>query len=92
MSSSLVGITYDDCKAVNPSDTVNDASGPFAGLLVTAPGTLTFQSRAGTKVVLEAVVVGQVVTVPCIRVFATGTSATVHGLIGAPYYRAMSGS
>jgi len=78
--------TYEDFATLTPSDTVDDPAGCMMGLLVTAAGTLKVRTRSGKDFSLPAVVVGQEIHVPVIRVWSTGTSATVLGLIGAPYF------
>lgn len=86
MSGVGVDRTYDDLRTVTASDATNDPSGPFAGLLVTAAGTLKVTTYKGTTVSLAAVVVGQEIHIPIARVWSTGTSATVVGMMAEPYY------
>jgi hypothetical protein len=74
--------TYDDLRAVTPSDTAKDPAGPFMGLVVTVAGTLKLTTRAGTTLELAAVVVGQEIKTMVQRVWSTGTSATVAGYVG----------
>lgn len=81
--SNILARTYDDLKDVTKSDATNDPAGPFAALLVTVAGTLKFTTRQGTTVALAAVVVGQEIHTPVVRVWSTGTGATVVGYIAA---------
>lgn len=77
---------YEDALAVTPSDAVKDPAGPFAALLVTAAGTLKFTTLGGSTVTLaSSVVVNSIIPVVTSRVWSTGTTATVVGLIAQPY-------
>ena len=89
--STLLAQTYDDLLTISTSDTDN-LPRVCMGLLVTGAGSLKVITRSGTTISLAAVVVGYELRVPVTKVFATGTSATVTGLIGAPYGGAVGGS
>lgn len=83
--SSLWAETYDYAIAVTKSDTVDDPSGPFAGLLVTVAGNVALQCNGGPSatVLTIPVVVGQYLRFPVRRVNNTSTTATVLGLVSA---------
>lgn len=83
MSSCIAAKVYDGIIASTPSDTANDPNGPFAGLYVTSAGTLKILDAEGNTSTLSAVAVGEF-NVRVVRVFLTGTSATVFGLKGTP--------
>lgn len=83
--SSILAVTYDSATAVTKSDTVKDPAGPFAGLLVTATGTLKFTTIKGSVVTLSTTTVGQIIPIAVEYVWSTGTSATVLGLHAMPY-------
>lgn len=83
--SSILAITYDGTGSVTVSDTTGDPAGPFAGLIVTATGTLKFRDMRGGDTTLSATTVGQIIPIACSRVWSTGTSATVRGLYAMPY-------
>ena len=68
--SNILAITYDDALAATPSDTVADPAGPFAGLLVTATGTLKFRTIRGHDVTLSTTTVGQILPIACVRVWS----------------------
>jgi hypothetical protein len=70
---------YDGVSAVTPSDTVNDPAGPFAGLYVTVAGNLKLTDATGVTTGPVAVPIGEL-PVRVVRVWATGTTATVLGL------------
>ena len=72
--SSLWAETYDYPVAVTPSNTVDDPAGEFAGLLVTAAGTLSVWTRGpvASQPVSIPVVAGQYIRFPVRRV---GTSS-----------------
>ena len=80
--SDLWASTYDRPGVVTESDSANDPAGPFAGLLVSVAGTLKVTPLNGAAIAFT-VVAGQYVRFPVVRVWSTGTSATVIGLIGA---------
>lgn len=88
--SSILARTYDDMKDVTKSDSTDDPAGPFAALLVTAAGTLKITTRQGTTIALAAVAVGERIETPVIRVWSTGTGATVVGYVAAPIIPGMS--
>jgi hypothetical protein len=83
MADGIACRTYDDAFAITPSDTVNDANGPFAGLYVTTAGSLKIQTSSGNVLAMAGVVLGHL-DIRTVRVFATGTSATVIGLKAVP--------
>lgn len=63
--------------AVTPSDTVNIVSGPVRALYVGVGGDVAIYSPGtALSVVLKNVSSGQVLPVACLRVLATGTTAT----------------
>jgi hypothetical protein len=72
---------------VTPSDTVDDAAGPFAALLITAAGTLEVFPLAGPQRasgLAIPVVAGQYICFPVKRVGIAGTTtATCIGLVSA---------
>ena len=79
--STIYAGTYSGSAAVTKSDTTADPAGPFAGLLMTAVGTLkvTLIDNSvvtfGTETVINKIFPYQVK-----MVWATGTAATVVGL------------
>jgi hypothetical protein len=87
--SDVGAITYGYCTPVTPSDSVDDPSGPFAGLLVGTAGNLVVYPLGGPQGVgtgfpiTIAVVSGQYILFPVRRVGATSNTATVFGLVGA---------
>jgi hypothetical protein len=81
--SDIQAITYTGSKTVTNADSGTDPAGPFAGLLVTATGTLKFTTAGGDVVTLSSTSEGQVIPIATQLVWSTGTSATVLGLIGA---------
>jgi hypothetical protein len=85
--SSLWASSYDWPATVTPSDTVDDPAGPFAGVLITAAGTLWVYPRGGpqyTSGIAVPVVAGEYLRFPIRRIGVTGTSgATCVGLVGA---------
>lgn len=90
--SDIQAVTYDDALAVTASNTVADPAGPFAALLVCVTGNLKFTTRAGTTITMTAVPVGTVVPLVTSRVWTTGTTATVVGMLAMPYRGAPVGS
>ena len=83
--SNLWADTYDWAVAVTKSDTVDDPAGPFAGLYVSAAGTLIIHNLNGPQAanpITITVVAGQYVRWPVKRVGAS-TGATVFGLVSA---------
>lgn len=88
--SGILSRVYTGAKAVTLSDTVDDPKGPFAGLLVTATGTVSFITQEGDTVSLTAVAVNTELHIAVRRVRTTGTAATVVGLTAAPYKPAVS--
>ena len=82
--SSILAVTYDGAVAVTPSGTTNDPAGPFAGLLVTTAGTLSFVDVRGNTIVMTMPVVGQIIPIACKRV-NTGNAAVVLGLYAMPF-------
>lgn len=89
--SNILATTYDDARTVTLSDVTNDPLGPFAGLLVTVAGTLKITTVQNHDATFAAVVVGQIVPVATLRVWATGTSATVLGLSSPPFKPKVTG-
>jgi hypothetical protein len=83
--SNIQAITYEGAKAVTKSDTAADPIGPFAGFLVTATGNVKFQTILGDTVTLSSLAANVFVPIACSRIWSTGTTATVLGLISAPY-------
>jgi hypothetical protein len=82
--SNILAQTYDGAADVTKSDTVADPAGPFAGLLVSVAGTLKLTTVRGYTVAFT-VVAGQEVHIATQRVWSTGTSATVIGLLVHPF-------
>jgi len=83
--SNILAITYDGAPAITASDTADDPGGPFAGLLVTATGDLTFIDNRGNAVALTAVAANTIINIATRRVKSTGLTATVRGLIALPF-------
>ena len=84
--SALWARTYDYPVAVSPSDTIDDPAGPFAGLLITTGGTLSFVPRsgpngigAGTPITID-VAAGLELHFPVRRIMASNTTCGVLGL------------
>lgn len=75
---------YEGLIAPTLSDTTDDPSGPFAGLVCDVAGTLKITTVAGQTQALH-VVAGQHLKVAVRRVWSTGTGATVLGLSHPPY-------
>jgi hypothetical protein len=75
---------FDQAVATTKSDTADDPALPggssFSGLYCTVAGTLKINDGRGQPVSFAAVAVG-LVPIRCRRVWSTGTSATVMGLI-----------
>lgn len=78
----IVPLSYDSAIAVTTSDNPGtDANGPFTALLIAAAGTVKFVDEAGNTVnITGSLLAGTVIPVKAVRVFTTGTSATVYGL------------
>jgi hypothetical protein len=72
---------YRGAAAVTVSDTTADPAGPFAALLVSVAGTIKLQPNNSTTAVSFTVVAGQYVLIQTSRVWSTGTTATVIGLL-----------
>ena len=85
--SNINAITYSDAVAVTKSDSTADAKGPFAGLLVTATGTVSFVTTGGNTISLTGVAANAILPISCVRVNSTGTAATVLGLYAAPTFQ-----
>lgn len=83
--STIQAVTYEGGRTVTVSDTLADPRGPFAGLFVTVIGTLKFQTVAGDTITLSATTLAQIIPIAVQRVWSTGTTATVLGLVGNPY-------
>jgi hypothetical protein len=77
--------TYYGSAAVTPSDTVADPLGLFAGLYVSATGTIKWSLPDGSVLTrTDTVPVGTIIPIAVSRVWSTGTSATVVGLYALP--------
>ena len=85
--SDIQAVTYQDAVTVAKSDTVADAAGPFAGLLCTAAGTVSFVTPSGSTVALTAVAANSIIPIACKRVNSTGTAGTFLGLFANPFMR-----
>lgn len=83
--SSIASITYDGSVAVAASDTTDDPKGPFAGILVTVTGNVTFDDALGGTITLTAVNANTIINIACKRVHSTGLTATVRGLLAYSY-------
>ncbi len=90
--SNILAVTYEGAAAVTPSDSAIDPAGPFAGLWVLVTGTLKFMTIRGDTVTLTSAEVTQIIVgnggfipIAVNRVWATGTTATVLGLLAKPY-------
>lgn len=81
--STIAASTFDGMVSATLSDTADDPAGPFAGIFVSAAGTLKFRDGRGQTVTMAACPVGHLY-VRCVRVFSTGTGATVFGLLAMP--------
>lgn len=81
--SDIQAITYTGARAVTTANSGTDAAAPFAGLLVTATGTVKFTAVDGSVITLSTTSVGQIIPIATQLVWTTGTSATVLGLIAA---------
>ena len=82
--SDIQAVTYQDAVTVTESDSVDDTSGPFAGLWCTSAGTLSFVTPAGSVVTLNVATNG-LIPIACKRVNSTGTAGTFLGLLAAPF-------
>lgn len=91
MSSSVRSQTY-DYPAIPTLADVNtpDPAGPFAAVLITGPagggGTITVYPLAGPQSGMPqniAVIAGQLLTFPVMRIGLTGTSVSCLGLVSA---------
>lgn len=67
-------------RAITPSNTVAIAGGPARSLYVTVTGDVNFLDVEGNTVVCPAVPAYTTIPVACVRVNATGTTATVRTL------------
>ena len=88
--STIYAITYSGSAAVTKSDTVDDPAGPFAGLVMTAVGTLKVTLVDGSTLTFGTeTVINKEFHYQVKRVWSTGTGATVVGLyapaIKAPF-------
>lgn len=88
--SGILSRVYTGAKAVTVSDTVDDPKGPFAGLLVTVTGNVSFITQEGDTVSLTSVAANTELHVAVRRVRSSSTTATVVGLTAAPYKPAVS--
>ena len=84
--SDIQAVTYQDAVAVTESDSVNDTSGPFAGLWCTSAGTLSFVTPAGSVVTLNVATNG-LIPIACKRVNSSGTAGSFLGLLANPFRR-----
>jgi hypothetical protein len=83
--SNILAKTYDGLVALTPSDTTVFIK-PYAGLYIAGAGTLTITDSRGTKSQLTIGVVGYILPVAVIQVWATGTAASgICGLVALPY-------
>jgi hypothetical protein len=83
--SSIDATTYYGSAAVTKSDTVNDPAGPFAGLLMTAVGTLKVDLIDGSTLTFGTeTVINKIFPYAVRKVWSTGTGATVVGLYALP--------
>lgn len=80
----ILSRVYENAATVTVSDAMADPAGPFAGLLVSVAGTLKLTAVGGGTVAFT-VIAGQEVHIATQRVWSTGTSATVIGLVQKPY-------
>ena len=79
--SDIYAVTYSGSAAVTKSDTTNDPVGPFAGLLMTAVGTLKVTLVDGSTITFGTeTVINKFFPLQVARVWSTGTGATVVGL------------
>lgn len=81
--SNIAASVFDRAVAVTKSDTTDDPAIEnmgFAGLYCTVAGTLKINDGIGQPVSFAAVAVG-IIPIRCRRVWSTGTSATVLGLL-----------
>lgn len=69
-----------DVFAITPNDGADLGTVPTA-LLITGAGTLAVKGSSGTTVSLGSVAVGQIIPLRARRIMATGTTATVVGLV-----------
>jgi hypothetical protein len=81
--SDIQAITYSGSATVTKANSGTDPAGPFAGLLVTAAGTLKFTLMDTSVITLSSTSVGQIIPIATQLVWSTGTSATVVGLYAA---------
>ena len=80
---SVVNLTGDAAVPVTLSDTVNDPNGPFIALMVWVAGTVSFIDASGNASGVSGTLpAGATIDVKCVRVKATGTTATVLGIKG----------
>lgn len=80
--SSILAITYDTAVAVTIGS-ARDPAGPFAGLLVTATGNVTFTTLKGDSIALTSVAANVIIPIAVRNV--TATTGTVLGLLTEPY-------
>jgi len=83
--SNILSRVYEDAVTVSASDATADPAGPFAGLFVVTGGTLKVTTLRGTTQSLGTVVAGAEIHIAISRVWSTGTSATVLGLMSPPF-------
>ena len=83
--SDINAVTYYGSAAVTKSDTLADPAGPFAGLLMTAVGTLKVTLVDGSTLTFGTeTIINKIFPYAVSRVWSTGTGATVVGLYALP--------
>ena len=83
--SDINSVTYYGSAAVTKSDSTADAAGPFAGLLMTAVGTLKVTLVDGSVITFGTeTVINKIFPYAVKMVWSTGTGATVVGLYAMP--------
>jgi hypothetical protein len=88
--SDIGSVTYQDAVAVTKSDSQDDVSGPFAGLLCTATGNVVFVTPSNNTITLNSLAANAIVPIACKRVNSTNTTATVAGLLALPFKRPLN--
>lgn len=71
----------DDWVAPTLSDSTNDTAGPFVGIYVGGTGDVKVTTSVGSNVTFKAVPVGTTLWGRFVRIWSTGTSATL--MLGA---------
>lgn len=92
MSGVISNITYEGAVQVTASDSVNDPSGPFAGLFVGSTQAVSLVTLKNQSVTFQAVQAGTVLRIACLRVNSTGTgdATKILGLQQVPYSKSPS--